>query len=229
MRVLVACEFSAVVRDAFRKRGHDAWSVDLLPTEGDPAYHHEGRVEEIWYDGWDLMIGHPPCTFLCNSGVKHLYIGGRKENGPYEPRWKNMVRAADFFCSLLRFPIRRICVENPVMHRYAKSLIEEDYAQTVQPRQFGHGECKRTCLWLKNLPPLVPTDIVEGRAQRIANEPPGKDRWKKRSITYQGIADAMAEQWGDLPTLPQRRWDENGMTIRESGIRYWERGSDGTA
>jgi hypothetical protein len=185
LRVLVACEFSGVVRDAFIARGHDAMSCDLLPTEK-PGPHYQGDVMDIIGDGWDLLIGHPPCTRLCNSGVCWL----AKRN-----LWKDMELAAAFFMKLYNAPIAKICVENPIPHKYAKL---PKYTQIIQPWMFGHGETKATCLWLKNLPKLQPTNIVEGREQRLHRLPPGPDRSKERSRTFQGIADAFANQYGDL-------------------------------
>jgi hypothetical protein len=195
MKVLIACEFSGTVRDAFAARGHDAWSCDLLPTES-AGQHYVGDVRDILYDGWDLMIGHPPCTYLANSGVQWLY---RREG-----RWEQMREGAEFFRMLLNAPIPRIAIENPIMHRYAKEIIGAPPTQTVQPWMFGHGESKATCLWLKNLPALTPTNIVSEREQRIWKLPPSTDRWKLRSVTYAGIADAMAEQWGNLEVYSQR-------------------------
>ena len=187
MKILVACEFSGVVRDAFNKRGHEALSCDLLPTDV-PGWHYQGDVFDIINYGWDMMIAHPPCTYLSNAGVRWLY---EKEN-----RWCDLIDGAVFFRKLLNAPIDRICVENPVMHKWANKIINIDYAQMIQPWQFGHGETKATCLWLKGLRELQPTDIVDEREHRIHKMPPGPDRWKLRSTTYQGIADAMAEQWG---------------------------------
>jgi hypothetical protein len=195
MKVLIACEFSGTVRDAFAARGHDAWSCDLLPTES-AGQHYVGDVRDILYDGWDLMIGHPPCTYLANSGVQWLY---RREG-----RWEQMREGAEFFRMLLNAPIPRIAIENPIMHKYAKEIIGAPPTQTVQPWMFGHGESKATCLWLKNLPALTPTNIVSEREQRIWKLPPSTDRWKLRSVTYAGIADAMAEQWGNLEVYSQR-------------------------
>lgn len=190
MRVLVACEFSGVVRDAFAARGHDAWSCDLLPSER-PGQHIERDVLGVLGDGWDLMVAHPPCTFLANSGVRWLY-GGKGREFDID-RLCEMELAAEFFRKLLNAPIPRVAVENPIPHGHAKL---PRYTQTCQPWQFGHGETKRTCLWLRNLPPLVPTNIVDGRTQRVHRMPPGPDRWKERSRTFAGIARAMAEQWG---------------------------------
>jgi hypothetical protein len=215
MRILVACEFSGVVRDAFVVRGHDAMSCDLLPSERARPDgwdgHYQGDVLELLNDPsheFDLMIAHPPCTYLCNSGVLRLYRGGKKINGPDEARWEEMRRAAQFFRALLDAPIERVCVENPVMHGYAQKIIKTSYTQRIQPYNFGEDASKGTCLWLKNLPPLVATSYVEPRLvdglPRWSNQTdsnqnrlgPSPDRGKIRSRTYQGIADAMAEQWG---------------------------------
>lgn len=201
MRVLVACEFSGVVRQAFRKRGHDAWSCDLLPAEDMSHYHIQGDARNVIHGGhipgllppshkWDLMIAHPPCTYLANSGVR--WLGEPHIN---RERWNEMTKAKQFFRDLLEAPIEHICVENPIQHKYGK-IRQQD--QLIQPWQFGHGETKATCLWLKNLPLLVPTDIVEGREARVHKASPGPDRWKERSRTLKGIAEAMATQWGDL-------------------------------
>jgi hypothetical protein len=204
MRVLVACEFSGVVRDAFAARGHDAWSCDLLPTES-PGNHYQGDVRiylQATADQWDLLIAHPPCTYLSNSGVRHLHsIPSRngvvaKVHGA--ARWQAMREGAEFFRDLLNAPIPRIAVENPIPHRYAVAEIGRKYDQIIQPWQYGHGEVKKTCLWLSNLPPLEPTDIVEGRYPRSHLMGPSKNRAKKRSVTYTGIAAAMADQWGSL-------------------------------
>lgn len=187
MKILVACEYSGTVRDAFIKLGHDAISCDLLPTDKEGP-HYQGNVFDIIDDGFDLMIAHPPCTYLCNSGVSWLYKN--------KERWKDLIDGAVFFRRLLKANIPKICIENPIMHKYAKDIIGVHQTQTIQPWQFGHGETKATCLWLKGLPSLVPTNIVDGRVQRLHLLPPSEDRWKLRSTTYQGIADAMAEQWG---------------------------------
>ncbi len=196
MRVLVACEFSGIVRDAFRERGHDAWSCDLLPSERPIGRHLQGPVQMVLNNGWDLMIAHPPCTFLANSAAKHLYIGGRKENGRDEARWNAMYAAASFYRLLRDAPIRLICIENPRMIGYARRHIGGKHTQVVHPWQYGHGETKATCLELLGLPELMPTEIVSGRKPRVHHESPGKDRWKNRSRTLPGIAAAMAEQWG---------------------------------
>lgn len=186
MRVLVACEFSGIVRDAFKNKGHDAWSCDLIESET-PGQHYKGDIKDFIHNGWDLMIAHPPCTRLCNSGVMWLQ---RRD------LWQEMHEAAFFFQWLMEVHIPKIAIENPIMHKYAVEIIGRRQDQVIQPWMFGHGETKATCLWLKNLPKLTPTNIVEGREQRIHKMPPSKDRAKLRSITYKGIAEAMAEQWG---------------------------------
>ncbi len=191
MKILVACEFSGIVRDAFIARGHDAISCDLLPTER-PGPHHQGDVFDVIGDGWDMMLAFPPCTFLCNSGVRWLYKNGRKDY----VRWGKMYAASLFFRDLFRCGIEKVVVENSIMHRYAKAIIEYQYNQIIHPWQFGHGETKATCLTILGLPLLEATNIVSGREARIHKMPPGKDRGHLRSIICQGIADAMAEQWG---------------------------------
>jgi len=192
MRVLVACECSGRVRDAFLDAGHDAISCDLQPSDSDRGTHRHvrGDVSELLGAGWDLVVAHPPCTFLCNSGVRWL----RTVPG----RWAEMERAAEFFRCCLGANARAVAVENPIPHRYAMELIGERYTQIVQPWQFGHGESKATCLWLRNLPSLQPTNIVDGREGRIHRLPPGPNRSRERSRTYQGVALAFAEQWGAL-------------------------------
>ena len=186
LRVLVACEFSGIVRDAFRAKGHDAVSCDLLPTEK-PGPHIQGDVLDILSDGWDIMIAHPPCTRLCNSGVRWL---------AERDLWSDMRQAGRFFKLLLKANITKIAIENPIPHKYAIKEIGRKYDQIIQPWQFGHGETKATCLWLKGLPKLKPTNIVKGREQRIFNMPKNADRGRLRSITFQGIANAMAVTWG---------------------------------
>ena len=198
MRVLVACEFSGIVRDAFIARGHDTVSCDLLPSER-PGPHIQGDVLGVLGDGWDLMIAHPPCTYLTNAGVRHL-SSVPSRNGVLakvhgEARFEAMREAAAFFLALRAAPIPRIAVENPTPHHYAREIIGP-YNQAYQPWWFGHGETKRTCLWLQGLPPLTPTNIVDGRVARIHNLPESDHRWMDRSRTLQGIADAMAQQWG---------------------------------
>lgn len=189
MKVLIACEFSGIVRNEFEKLGHDAWSCDLLATE-QPGQHIRGNVLDILHDGWDLMIAHPPCTYLSNSGVSWL-VGKNKR----PQRWQAMISGANFFKKLLNAPIPHIAVENPIMHKYAKKIIGQSQTQLIQPYQFGHGESKATCLWIKNLPPLIPTQYMKERVQRLHYLPPSEDRWRLRSMTYPGIAKAMAEQW----------------------------------
>ena len=197
MKMLVACEFSGTVRRAFRDAGHDAWSCDLLPAEDGSNQHVIGDARDILDWGWDLLIvAHPPCTRLCNSGVRWLH--GPPPGKSTEQIWSELDEAAELFSMLWNAPIERICIENPVMHKHAKARIKNyrDFAQSIQPWQFGHGETKRTCLWLKNLPPLTSTDIVEGREARIHRMPPGPDRWRERSRFFPGVAAAMADQWG---------------------------------
>lgn len=198
MKVLVACEFSGIVREAFKKKGHDAWSCDLLDTEI-PGQHIVGNVLDILQNGWDLMIAHPPCTYITNAGVRHLHSVPSK-NGVLakihgQERWKLMEEACAFFVQLQLVDIPKICIENPIPHKYARQYIGK-YNQIIQPWQFGHGETKATCLWLKNLPPLKPTEIVSGRVSMCHKTPESKDRWKIRSRTYSGIANALADQYG---------------------------------
>lgn len=195
MKVLVACEYSGVVRDAFRAKGHDAMSCDLLPTDS-TGPHYQGDIFDIVDNGWDLMIAHPPCTYLTNSANSHLVTDGE--------RWKQLVDGACFFRELLNVPIPKICVENPIMNGYAKKIVGQSQAQVIQPWMFGHKEQKATCLWLKGLPLLEETDNVKDEMMKLPDKerqrlhylPPSTDRWKIRSTTYQGIADAMASQWG---------------------------------
>lgn len=181
MKVLVACEYSGVVRDSFSRMGFDAMSCDLLPTEK-PGKHYQGSVLDILNDGWDLMIAHPPCTHLAVSGARW-----------FKDKQEEQKEALEFVKILLNAPIKSIALENPVS--IISSHIRKP-TQTIQPWQYGHGEVKRTCLWLKNLPPLIPTNIVEGREPKVHRMPPSEHRWKARSRTYQGVADAMAIQWG---------------------------------
>lgn len=187
MRVLVACEFSGVVRDAFRARGHEAWSCDLLPAETNPQWHiqanHDLCLLDVIGQGWDLMLAFPPCTHLAVSGARW-----------FKDKRDEQQRAVVFFLSLINAPVERIAVENPIgimSTRYRKP------DQIIQPWQFGHGEVKATCLWLKNLPLLQPTNVVAGRHARVHREPPSPERWKNRSRTLEGIARAMAMQWGN--------------------------------
>jgi hypothetical protein len=191
MRVLVGCETSGRVREAFKKRGHDAISVDLLPSDDNSGDHYIGDVRAVinHFGPWDIGIFHPPCTRLCNSGVRWLHE---------RDLWAEMREACSLFLACLNAPIPRVAVENPVMHKHAREIIGRGADFSIQPWQFGHGETKRTCFWTRNLPPLVPTKIVTGRLPVVHKMAPSEDRWKKRSVTYQGIADAIAEQWGAL-------------------------------
>jgi hypothetical protein len=205
MRVLIACEFSGIVRRAFAARGHDAWSCDLLPSEDRSNKHIVGDVRSILDDGWDLlMVAHPPCTRLCNSGVR--WLSAPPAGRTLAEMWADLDEGASLFSDCWNAPIERIAVENPVMHRHAKERIRNyaEPAQSIQPYEFGHQETKRTCLWLKGLPPLKPTtpdvrlpnDPDERRAwSRVHRMPPGPDRRKERSRFFSGIADAMATQW----------------------------------
>jgi site-specific DNA-cytosine methylase len=188
VRVLVACEFSGTVRRAFRALGHDAWSCDLLPADDESPFHLQR--DAIWaatyWKGWDLLIAHPPCTDLAVSGARHF--AAKKADGRQDA-------ALEFVRQLMEAPIPRIAVENPV------SIISSHIRkpdQIIQPWQFGHGETKATCLWLKGLPKLTPTNIVPGREARIHKMAPGPNRWKERSKTYRGIAEAMAAQWSNV-------------------------------
>ena len=197
MRVLIGCEFSGVVRRAFASRGHDAWSCDLLPAEDRSNKHITGDIRDVLDDGWDLLIVcHPPCTRLCNSGVR--WLSKPPAGKTLAEMWQELEDGCALFSDCWNAPIERVAVENPVMHRYAKERIRNyaEPAQSVQPWQFGHGETKRTCFWLKNLPTLTPTNIVDGREPRIHHMSPGPDRAKERSRFFPGIAEAMADQWG---------------------------------
>jgi site-specific DNA-cytosine methylase len=180
MKVLVACEFSGVVRDAFRARGHDTFSCDILPSVS--PYHLQCDVRDVLFSDWDLLIAHPPCTHLAVSGARW-----------FKNKVAEQAEALAFVKLFFDLDCPRVCIENPI------SIISSHFRkpdQIIQPWQFGHGETKATCLWLKGLPLLVPTDVVEGREQRVWKMPPSPNRWKERSKTYQGIAKAMAEQWG---------------------------------
>jgi len=182
MKVLVACEFSGIVRDAFIAKGHDAISCDLLPSER-PGPHYQWDVFDIINDGFDLMIAHPPCTHLAVSGARW-----------FKDKIDEQKQAIEFFMKLVNANIEKICIENPI------SIMSSRYQkpdQIIQPWQHGHGETKSTCLWLKNLPLLKPSNIVGGREQKIHMMPPGPDRWKNRSRTFTGVAQAMADQWGE--------------------------------
>ena len=191
MRVLIACEYSGRVRSAFRERGHDAWSCDLLPSEDGSGFHVQRDVLSLLKEWrkWDLLIAHPPCTHLAVSGAR--WFPEKVESGEQQA-------AIDFFLELARAPIPRIAIENPVC---IMSSVWREPDQIIQPWQYGHGETKATCLWLKGLPKLVPTQIVAGREPRVHMMPPGPDRWKERSRTFEGVAAAMAAQWADYSDL----------------------------
>jgi hypothetical protein len=198
MRVLVACEYSGTVRNAFTALGHDAMSCDLLPTDV-AGNHYQGSVFDVLGDNWDLMIAHPPCTYLTNAGVTWLHRDPK--------RWGLLDEGAALFKALLNADIPRIAVENPIMHKYAKERIGGvQQSQVVQPWMFGHMEQKATCLWLKGLPLLAPTNNVKeemmalpkNQRERLHYLPPSPTRWKERSKTFDGIAQAMAQQWGSV-------------------------------
>lgn len=188
MRVLIACEMSGVVRRAFRARGHDAWSCDLLPAMDGSEFHIQGDALQVLRQEWDLLIAHPPCTYLTVAGAR--WFKGRE---------REQVEAVSFAEALWNANIPRIALENPIGVLSTKSRLRKP-TQIIQPWMFGHGETKATCLWLKGLPPLQPSKIVDGRSPRVHFESPGivngLTRQQRRSLTYQGIADAMASQWG---------------------------------
>lgn len=219
MRVLVGCEESQEITKAFRARGHEAYSCDLVPcTGGHPEWHIQDKIQHvltrtysresqngylILHSNWDLMIAHPPCTYLANSGVCHLY---NKDGTKNEPRWLEMKKAAEFFKFLLYAPIKRIVIENPIQHKYAREEIGVGPGQIIQPWMFGHTEQKATCLWLKNVPALKETNNVkeemmrlpDNQRQRLHYLPPSKNRAALRAKTFPGIAEAMADQLRDL-------------------------------
>lgn len=210
MRVLIACEFSGTVREAFAAKGHDAWSCDLLPSDM-PGQHIQGDVLEVLDKKWDLMIAHPPCTYLSNAGARHLFKGKQLNID----RYAQGVLAKDFFMSLWQSNIQYICVENPVPSAiYAMPK----YTQIIKPYMFGHPMAKRTCLWLKNLPPLVPTNMLDTwESTKVAGNwynKGGKYRWKQRSKTFQGIADAMADQWGGQ-IMPEQTLLDKKLTYHQ--------------
>ncbi len=193
VKVLIACEYSGIVRDAFIAAGHDAMSCDILATES-PGPHYMGDVRDVLRQDWDLLIAHPPCTRLTNAGVRWLNE---------RHLWPQLYEACMFFKMFLDADhIPRKAIENPIPHKYAVERIGKKYDQLIQPWQFGHGETKAVCLWLDGLPPLTPTDIVQGREARVHRMPPGPDRAKERSRFFPGIAAAMAEQWTTLD-----RWE----------------------
>ena len=216
MRVLVACEESQVVCSAFRAKGHEAYSCDIVPPRGaHPEWHIQrdvvgvlvrDSVQSVLHgdrgSDWDILIAHPPCTYLCNSGVRWLYNADKTIN---KDRYAKMKLAAQFFRHLWLCNIPRICIENPIMHglgKYESGVAQcydtPEFKQIIQPWMFGHGETKATCLWLQNLPKLIPTNIVDGREARVHRMAPSEHRARDRAVTYQGIAEAMASQWGDL-------------------------------
>lgn len=188
-KVIVDCEYSAEVRDAFARRGWDAWSCDLLPSERG-GKHYQCDCRSLDYSDVDLVIAHPPCTRLSNSGVRWLF--------EREGYWVDMIEDALFFKWFVGLDVPCKGLENPIQHKYARAIIGREYDQIIQPWQFGHGETKATCLWLFNLPKLIPTNIVQGREGRVWRMPPSPERAKERARTYPGIAEAMAEQWGSL-------------------------------
>ena len=198
-KILVGCEYSQVITRALRRRGYNAYSCDLLPTEGKPEWHIQDDVLNHLDDGWDLAIFHPECTFMCNSGVSWLHKD--------DSRWDKLKLATEFFYKLWNCNIPKICIENPIPHKYANL---PKYTQIIQPYEYGHPERKATCLWLKNLPKLEPTrnvkkkmeSLPKSQSQRIHYTSPGKNRGKIRSRTFTGIAHAMATQWGDYLMYP---------------------------
>ena len=197
LKILIACEYSGTVREAFAKLGHDVTSCDILPTDV-PGKHYQGDIRDILYQHWDIIIAHPPCTYLCNSGVCHLHTD--------ESRWEKLDDGAAFFKLFEDHPCEKIAIENPIPHKYAVERIGRKYDQLVQPFMFGHTERKATCFWLKGLPKLVETNNVKeemlllpkNQQQKMHYLPPSEERAKLRSKTYQGIADAMAAQWGKV-------------------------------
>jgi len=189
MKVLVGCEESQIVTEAFIKAGHEAMSCDLNYPGAKGLPHYKGDVRDLFGENYDLFIVHPECTRLCNSGVRWLVERNL---------WDDMRKAAQFFKECFNAPFPKICAENPIPHKYALEIIGRKYDQIIQPWQFGHGETKATCLWIKELPPLFYTNIVPGREQRIFNMPKSAERSRLRSQTFPGIAQAMAEQWGKL-------------------------------
>lgn len=205
MRILVACEASGTVRDALLAAGHDAMSCDILPS-ATPGPHHKGDVVPLLDDGWDAMVAHPPCTYLCNSGVRWLTDTGVSRPAALKgvPRWHALFEAAEFFLALWNAPIPQVAVENPVMHRYARAIVKDGPTQTIQPYDFGHTEVKRTGLWLRGLSALVPTTpalkavtmaLPYSERAVVHYASPSAARGQERSATYPGVAAAMAAQW----------------------------------
>jgi hypothetical protein len=213
LNIIVGCESSGTVREAFRALGHNAWSCDLLQADDDSEYHIQADVLKVLdYEKWDIGIFHPPCTYLTNAGVRWLHEHVQSRKGNNKPvisgavRWDYMREGAEFFKKLLNSSIPKIAVENPIPHKYAVEIIGRKYDQIVQPWMFGHPERKATCLWLKGLPKLVPTNDVKAymltlpkkEQNRLHYLPPSPERWKLRSKTFQGVADAFATQWGNI-------------------------------
>jgi hypothetical protein len=206
MKILIACETSGTVRNAFLNRGHDAWSCDVLPSDDLTNRHIQDDVLEVLkMESWDmLMVAHPPCTRLCNSGVRWLHKAPPGKT--LAEMWEQLDQGAELFSKLWNADVPRVAIENPVMHKHAKARIKnfQPFAQSVQPYEFADSidaednVSKRTCLWLRNLPPLIKTGTLtrETARQDIYNASPGKDRWKVRSKFHKGIAQAMADQWG---------------------------------
>lgn len=214
LRVLIGCEKSGVIRRAFRELGHDAWSCDLLPPDDDSEFHFKGDVLNVLDGGWDLGIFHPNCKRLANSGVLRLYKNGKKVNGVDLEKWQEMHEGCLFFAKLWNCKIKRICIENPVQHRHARLFLEKHgvprFRQSIQPFEFGDPESKRTCLWLKELPALTPTNILplpecghwENQTPSGQNKlGPSQDWAAIRAKTYKGIAEAMATQWSEYIIL----------------------------
>lgn len=206
MRALICCEFSGAVRRSFRELGHDCWSCDLLPSEDGSEFHLQGDALSFLHrERWDLIIGHPPCTYLCNSGVR--WLAPADKGLLDEARHNLMIKACDFFAALYWAPAPKVAIENPVMHKYAREYLQVVYkipthSQTIQPWQHGHGEVKRTCLWLRGLPDIKPSQIVSGREPRVHHASPGPNRWKERSRTLEGVARAFAAQWSPSLSAP---------------------------
>lgn len=209
LRVLVACEYSGTVRDAFIRAGHDALSCDLLPSESDAGPHYQGDVFDVLHDGWDLMVAHPPCTYMASAGNRFLYDKREQGNngepmGPH--RWAALIDAAVFLRRLLDAPIPRVAVENPKINRHATAIIGRGPDQIVQPYHFGHTETKGVSLWLRGLPPLIGTEDVQAammalpynQRAKVHSAAPGPDRAKVRSLFFPGIAEAMARQWTEI-------------------------------
>ena len=195
MKILVACEYSGRVREAFIAKGHEVTSCDFEPSEDNSPNHYQGDIRDLLTQQWDLMIAHPPCTYLTVSANKWFKDQPERKSGALVGQARRDARdeAIEFFMFLYNQPVEKIAIENPIGTMSSRFRRPN---QVIQPWMFGHGETKATCLWTKGLTNLQPTNIVSGREQRLHKLPPGKDRWKERSRTFQGIADAMAAQWG---------------------------------